>query len=130
MENPFLPPQELAREPTLTARTKQKAVLYVVASIMWAMMAVTLAVTVPIFWSMFADLEVQLPLLTRVLLHPMATVFFFVVAAAVIASGVVANTTAQRQKTGRIAFVLGIIAFAVCFIGLALPMLQLIEQLS
>jgi type II secretory pathway component PulF len=130
MENPFLPPQEIAREPTLAPKTTYKPLTYVIASTMWAMMAVTLAVAVPILRSTFADVEIQLPLLTRILLHPMATVFFFVVAAAVIASGVVANTTAQRQKTGRIAFVLGIVAAAICSLGLALPILQLIVGLS
>ena len=129
MENPFRPPQEVDGGPTLATGARQKPLTYVVASTMWAMMAVTLAVSVPPLRSAFADMEIELPLLTRILLHPMATIFFFVVAAAVIASGVVANTASQRQKTGKIAFVLGIIAVAICFFGLAVPMLQLIQQL-
>lgn len=130
MENPFHPPQEISREPSLAPTTKHKPASYIIASMMWGMMAVALAAAVPSLRSLFADLEIQLPLLTRVLLHPMATVFFFVVAATVIASGVFTNTTSQRQKTGRIAFVLGMIAAAVCFFGLALPMIQLFRQLS
>lgn len=129
MENPFHPPQEVEGETRLATGAKQKPMTYVVASTMWAMMAVTLAVSVPPLRSTFADMEIELPLLTRALLHPMATIFFFVVAAAVIASGVVATSSSQRQKTGRIAFVLGTIAVAICFFGLAVPMLQLIQQL-
>ena len=129
MDNPFHPPQEIATESSLTPRRKQRGISYVIASILWATMAVKLAVLGPVLRTVFADFDVQLPLLTRVLLHPMATVFFFVIAVAVIASGVVANTAAERQKPGQIALVMGVIAVAICFVGLALPMLEMVGRL-
>ena len=70
MENPFHPPQEVEGEPRLaTGANKHKPLAYVVASTVWAMMAVTLAVSAPPLRSTFADMEIELPLLTRALLR-------------------------------------------------------------
>lgn len=129
MENPFHPPQEVVSESAPAHASKKASTAYVWACVLWSAMAVLLTTFVPILDNALSEFELAIPRLTQILLHPMATVFFFVVAVAVITIGLVANSSAQRKKLGRIALVLGIVAATLCAAGLSTPILELLRAL-
>ena len=76
------------------------------------------------------DLDVSLPLLTRLLLHPMASVLCVATSIVVILGGLVIDRPAQRIRLGRIALVLGVIAILGGLLGLLFPLVVLLGSLS
>lgn len=124
-DNPFQPPEQIEqplRRPT--------SVMYILACLLWSALAIKFAIIRPMMVTYFSELEIELPTLTLWMLHPMSTVLFFATAAAVLLAGLIANSPADRQRVGRIAVLLAIIATSATAIGIWLPLLNVIKALS
>jgi len=104
--------------------------MYILACLLWSALAIKFAIIRPMMVTYFSELEIELPTLTLWMLHPMSTVLFFATAAAVLLAGLIANSPADRQRVGRIAVLLAIIATSATAIGIWLPLLNVIKALS
>jgi hypothetical protein len=124
-DNPFQPPEQIEQPPR-----QPRSVMYVLACLVWSALAIKFAIARPLVDSLFLEFEVAVPMLTQWLLHPMSTVLFFAIAAAVILAGLIASSPTDRQRVGRIAVLLAIIAVTAIAFGLGLLLLSLINALS
>lgn len=75
------------------------------------------------------DFGIELPVLTQWLLHPMATVMCVAIAIAVSLGGVMTEDQQQRKRTGRLAFVLGIVTLIVMLLGIMIPLNSVMNAL-
>lgn len=126
--DPYRPPE--TDPPTENDAAKDGRVSVYAASIMWMGLALFSAINVIYIRALFLDFDLETPVLTRWLLHPMSIVMCVVVALAVLVTGVSTEDPAQRKRTGRIAFVLAWLTFGVIMFGIASPLISLINALS
>jgi len=127
--NPFAPPsapaQRLGKAAGGDSPVHQKVPPSMVwAACLWGVLALKLFTVAWLLRSLFEDQSGELPILTVWLLHPMATLLLFFVTAVVLVSMLVVETPPARDKTGRIALVLGAVATVICLIGLWWPVVS------
>ena len=88
------------------------------AYFLWSLLAVLVVASGYFLRPVFEEFELELPLLTRMLVHPMASVFFGATALMVILSGLAMDSPAKRNRLGRIAISLALIVFLACLFSL------------
>ncbi len=100
------------------------------ASILWAALSIKVVAASYLLVPVFEEFGLELPTLTRALLHPMAPLVCLVITCIVILGCFAIESPGTRKRFGRIALALGLVAFAVSLLGFALPLLSLIHGLS
>lgn len=126
VEDPYRVPTTIA-DPAKVARPKD---ILFVAEAVWAAAALLLLLVFLYLRPFFAEFEVELPVLTRWLIHPLAMAVCFVVGIAVLVFEIASRDPAKRRPAGVIALVLGLLAITAILIGAISPLISLIAALS
>ena len=121
--NPFRPPLPVDRA------THTSSFVYVFACLLWSALAIKMVVFQPIVRSFFEEYGVALPTLTLWLLHPLQIIFFVACAVAVLLAGLIANTSEGRRRVGWVGLLIGIGVSFLIAIGIAVPLLQIMQAL-
>lgn len=127
MTDPYRPPPTPAE--TRTESTAWPGVL-ILAILIWSALTLKVLVVGPFLRNTMDEFGVAVPLLTQLLIHPMASVFFLVTTVAIVSGGMRLHRRSSRRNLGRIGFVLGLVAFFVTLLGMMLPLWQLAVSLS
>ncbi len=78
----------------------------------------------------FAEFEVALPVLSQWVIHPLASVMCFAVAASVLVVGLSIKDPSYRRLAGAIWLLLGLVTLAAVLLGAITPLISLIGALS
>ncbi|MGI9473887.1 MAG: hypothetical protein ACR2NZ_20255 [Rubripirellula sp.] len=125
--DPYRPPSLL--KSTVAASEGWPGVLILAVAI-WSALTLKVLFLGQILRPTLEEFDVRIPLLTQLLIHPMASVLFLVTTLAIVAGGIRIDRRSSRRSLGQIGFVLGLIAFFVALLGLLLPLWNLAEDLA
>ncbi|WP_182864788.1 hypothetical protein [Stieleria mannarensis] len=127
--NPFRPPGGSEAGATET-RPQRTSIVYLLACLLWCGMAIKMMVLRPILLSLFEEFELEMPRLTRVLLHPVVSVLFVMVAAGMVLGWLTVASVESRRQIGWRALVLALVVILIMAIGFGLPMFKLMRALA
>ncbi|QEG02183.1 hypothetical protein Mal15_62680 [Stieleria maiorica] len=132
--NPFRPPggPEAGRsDPGATeARPERGSIIYLLACLLWCGLAIKMIVLRPILFSLFADFELELPWVTRLLLHPAVSILFVMIAVGLVLRRLTVASIESRRRIGWRALVLALVVILVMAIGFGLPLFSLMRALA
>ena len=123
---PYRPPAELRR----VKRSSRPWQALIWASLLWFALSGKVLMARMFLFPILVEFEVELPMLTRACLHPMATVFVLSTTAMIVGSAILLEDAGKRIRLGRIATVIGMIAIAGFAVGLLMPLLSLMTSLA
>lgn len=122
--NPFHPPT------ATEARPQRRSMVYLFACLLWCGLAIKIMVLRPAMRSIFEDFEVQLPVLTRWLLHPGFSALLLFIAIGLVCVPLFLGASETRRRIGWYAIVLALVVFVLLVIGFGLPLFSLMRALS
>ncbi|QDV40925.1 hypothetical protein Enr13x_07630 [Stieleria neptunia] len=122
--NPFQPPSAMD-----TGR-QRRSMVYLFACLLWCGLAIKIMVLRPIMRSIFEDFEVELPGLTRWLLHPGFSALVLFIAVGLVSARLFLAASETRRRIGGYAVVLALVLLGLVVIGFGLPLLSLMQALS
>lgn len=127
MTDPYRPPATPAET---RAESSAWPGLLILAVLIWCALTMKVLVLGPFLRNTMDEFGVTVPLLTQLLIHPMASVFFLVTTVAIVSGGIRLQRRSSRRNLGKIGFVLGLVAFFVTLLGMMLPLWQLAVSLA
>ncbi len=125
--DPFRPP---ATSSDAELPSRRSADSLVAAATLWFGLAAALLVVYLLVRPVFVNLDVDVPVLTRLLLHPMAPAMCFTIAVVVLLHTVMTENQDQRLVLGRIALALGLVTLLLLLIGIIGPLWSLYSALT
>ncbi|WP_147871152.1 hypothetical protein [Stieleria maiorica] len=100
------------------------------ACLLWCGLAIKMIVLRPILFSLFADFELELPWVTRLLLHPAVSILFVMIAVGLVLRRLTVASIESRRRIGWRALVLALVVILVMAIGFGLPLFSLMRALA
>lgn len=122
--DPYRPPS------AIDSGHQERSLIYVVACLLWCALAIGMIIFRPMILNLYAEFELQLPVLTIWLLEPAASVFVVIIAGGVLLAGPFVKNHDGRRRMGQRALILALAVIAVLLVGFGLPVFQLLQALS
>ena len=122
--NPFRPPSGI------DAGGRRRSFVYLLACLLWCGLAIKIIVLRPVLRAIFDDFAIQLPGLTRWLLHPGFSALVILIAVGLVSARLFLGASETRRRIGWYAIVLALLVLVVLLVGLGLPLVSLLRELS